>query len=76
MACPWCLSVYFGAVAVIARQRWPRAWGPMARILTFSAMTGLLAEARTRATDKAAAADEPTLVTTQDSRDDEKSISG
>ncbi len=46
VTCPWCLSVYFGAVAVVARKKWPRTWGPVAKALTFSAMTGLLAEKR------------------------------
>lgn len=46
VTCPWCLSVYFGAVAVLARRKWPRAWAPVAKALTFSAMTGLLAEKR------------------------------
>jgi len=47
MACPWCLSVYFGALAVVARRKWPRVWTPVAKGLAFSAMTGLLAEKRT-----------------------------
>ncbi|MBA2444360.1 MAG: DUF1360 domain-containing protein [Nocardioidaceae bacterium] len=46
VTCPWCLSIYFAAVAVVARKKWPRAWGPVAKALTFSAMTGLLAEKR------------------------------
>ena len=28
MTCPWCLSVYFAAIAVVARKKWPRAWSP------------------------------------------------
>ncbi|MDQ3481583.1 MAG: DUF1360 domain-containing protein [Actinomycetota bacterium] len=46
VTCPWCLSVYFAAIAVVARKKWPRAWGPVAKALTFSALTGLLAEGR------------------------------
>jgi len=46
MTCPWCLSVYFAAIAVVARKKWPRAWSPVAKALTFSAVTGFLAEGR------------------------------
>ncbi len=46
VTCPWCLSVYFAAIAVVARKKWPRAWGPVAKASTFSALTGLLAEGR------------------------------
>lgn len=54
MSCPWCLSMYFAAVAVAGRKRWPRLWGPVAKGLTFSALTGLMAESRTRAQEAAA----------------------
>lgn len=49
MSCPWCLSMYFAAIAVAGRKKWPRLWGPVAKGLTFSALTGLIAESRTRA---------------------------
>jgi len=45
MNCPWCLSVYFAAAAVAARQLKPRAWSPVARVLALSALTGLLSRA-------------------------------
>lgn len=54
MGCPWCLSMYFAAIAVAGRRKWPRVWGPIAKGLTFSALTGLLAESRTRAQEAAA----------------------
>jgi hypothetical protein len=46
LSCPWCLSIYFGAVAVLGRRRFPRAWAPLARVLALSAATGLAAERR------------------------------
>jgi hypothetical protein len=45
MGCPWCLSIYFGAVTVAAEYYAPRVWRPLARVLALSAATGLLAEA-------------------------------
>lgn len=46
LTCPWCISIYFGGLAVLAGARWPRAWKPLSKALSYSAMTGLLAEAR------------------------------
>jgi Protein of unknown function (DUF1360) len=46
LTCPWCLSVYFGAAAVAGRALFPKVWGPAAKALTYSALTGLLAERR------------------------------
>jgi uncharacterized protein DUF1360 len=46
LACPWCLSVYFGAFAVVAGQRWPRMWKPLSKALSYSALTGLLGEVK------------------------------
>ena len=46
LTCPWCLSIYFGAAAVAGRRLYPRAWGPVAKALSYSALSGLLAEAR------------------------------
>lgn len=45
LACPWCLSVYFGGLAVAAGMKWPRVWRPVAKALSYSALTGLLSEA-------------------------------
>jgi hypothetical protein len=44
LGCPWCLSMYFGALAVAGRRYAPGAWKPLSRALAFSATTGLLAE--------------------------------
>jgi hypothetical protein len=43
--CPWCLSVYFAAGAVAARHLRPRVWGPVAKVLALSALTGLISGA-------------------------------
>lgn len=40
--CPWCLSVYVAVVVVACRQLFPDQWGPIAKVLTFSAATGLI----------------------------------
>ena len=45
LGCPWCLSIYFGALAVVARRLAPRQWTSLSRTLALSAATGLLAEA-------------------------------
>jgi hypothetical protein len=42
LGCPWCLSMYFGALAVAGRRYVPGAWKPLSRALAFSATTGLL----------------------------------
>jgi hypothetical protein len=46
LTCPWCLSIYFGAAAVAGRTWFPKVWGPAAKALTYSALTGLLSEQR------------------------------
>ena len=46
LACPWCLSVYFGGLAVVVGQRWPRVWKPLSKALSYSALTGLLSEVK------------------------------
>ncbi|MBA2558924.1 MAG: DUF1360 domain-containing protein [Propionibacteriales bacterium] len=46
LTCPWCLSIYFGAGAVLGRAVFPRTWGAVSRALTYSALTGLLSERR------------------------------
>lgn len=40
MACPWCLSVYFGAALTLGRLRWPRATDAVARTFALSALVG------------------------------------
>lgn len=42
--CPWCCSPYVAVFVVSARRLAPRAWGPIAEVLAFSAVTGLVAE--------------------------------
>ena len=46
LTCPWCLSIYFGALAVTGGMFWPRAWRPVSKALAFSALTGLISDAR------------------------------
>ena len=46
LSCPWCLSIYFAAVAVVGRRRFPRLWAPVAKVLALSAATGLAADRR------------------------------
>lgn len=42
LTCPWCLSPYVAAGAVLARHRAPRVWGMIARTLAFSAGAGVI----------------------------------
>jgi hypothetical protein len=42
--CPWCLSVWIGALVVLARRVCPRVWDPVAATLAASAVTGITAE--------------------------------
>ncbi len=58
LTCPWCLSIYFGAAAVLAGARWPRMWKPVSKALSYSAMTGLLAEGRANAQEPEQAPDQ------------------
>lgn len=44
VSCPWCVSVSMGAAVVLARELAPGPWGLAARALSFSAVTGLVAE--------------------------------
>ncbi|NYJ01620.1 hypothetical protein HNR19_002318 [Nocardioides thalensis] len=39
--CPWCLSVYFGAVLTLGRRRWRTGVDALARTLALSAAAGL-----------------------------------
>lgn len=41
VACPWCASIWLGAVVVLARRLVPRAWAPVATALAASAVAGL-----------------------------------
>ncbi len=43
-SCPWCLSVWCAFGVLAARRFAPRAWDPIARALTFSAMAGVMSE--------------------------------
>lgn len=40
--CPWCLSAWVAVVVVAARLALPAWWTPVALVLTYSAVTGLL----------------------------------
>lgn len=42
LTCPWCVSVYVAAGAVVARRYAPRAWETVARASTFSFAAGWL----------------------------------
>ena len=42
--CAWCASPYVAVGVVLARKWAPGVWEPAARVLAFSAVTGLLAE--------------------------------
>jgi hypothetical protein len=40
--CPWCVSIWAGAAVVVARRVSPTTWEPVARMLTASAVTGMI----------------------------------
>ena len=42
--CPHCVSIYAATGVLVARRRVPRLWDPLARLLAFSALSGLIAE--------------------------------
>ena len=42
--CPWCISIHAAVGVVVARRLAPKAWGPLAEVLAFSAVAGLIAE--------------------------------
>lgn len=44
IGCPWCLGAYVAAGVVAARRAAPGLWQPVACVLAFSAVTGLLSE--------------------------------
>ena len=43
VTCPWCMSFWVGAGVVVARHTFPRTWSSVAKALTFSAVTGIIA---------------------------------
>lgn len=42
VTCPWCSGMWVALGVVIARRIVPRAWSGLAKVLAFSAITGLL----------------------------------
>ena len=48
LTCSWCLSVWIGAGAVLARAACPRVWDALARTLAFSAVAGVITQASDR----------------------------
>lgn len=42
ITCRWCSSIWCAFAVVIARRLSPRAWAPVARLLAFSSVAGLL----------------------------------
>lgn len=44
LGCDWCTGVWVAAGVVAARRYAPTVWGPLARVLAFSAVTGALAQ--------------------------------
>jgi len=43
LTCPWCVSIWAGAAVVTARHIAPATWEPVARMLTASAVSGMIA---------------------------------
>lgn len=43
LTCPWCVSIWVGAAVVAARRVSPATWEPVARMLTTSAVSGMIA---------------------------------
>jgi hypothetical protein len=43
LSCAWCASIYVAAVVVAVRAGAPGLWDPLAKVLAFSAVAGLLA---------------------------------
>lgn len=43
ITCRWCASPYVAALVVLARGRLPRLWSPLAKVLAYGAVAGLLA---------------------------------
>jgi hypothetical protein len=44
LTCPWCVSIYVGAVVVTLRCAFPVAWPYVAFVLAASGVAGVLAE--------------------------------
>lgn len=43
VTCPWCVSIWAGALVVTARTVAPKSWDLASRALSFSAATGVIA---------------------------------
>lgn len=43
IGCPWCVSIHIGAGVVLLRMTMPGLWDPLARLLAFSAVSGVVA---------------------------------
>lgn len=44
VSCPWCMSMYVAAGAVVARKVAPNLWGPLASALAMSSVVGLMSK--------------------------------
>lgn len=44
VTCPWCVSIYTGALVVAARTIAPKVWRPLSYALAFSTVTGWIEE--------------------------------
>lgn len=44
MTCPWCAGLWVAVGVAAARRHGSRWWGPAARVLATSSITGLLSE--------------------------------
>lgn len=46
--CPWCVSIWVGALAVVGVYVFPQIWMPLALLLALSSLTGLIYKAEDR----------------------------
>lgn len=46
VTCPWCAGMWISLGVVAARRIAPRLWAPLAKALSFSTVSGFLAEAQ------------------------------
>lgn len=44
LTCPWCASIWLGALIALARRFFPEVWNPAAELLAISSATGLISE--------------------------------
>lgn len=44
VSCAWCSSWWLALGVVGARRFFPRLWGPLAQVLAFSAVAGIISE--------------------------------